>query len=127
MSIVGVDAGHIGPDDQFAGIDHVSDKRARKIRAVSAKSGHTTIAGGADKSSDDGNQAMIEKREKKFAAAASCLLHVWPSTAKRVAGQNKFGRIERNGAQAVFCESGGEQWLAKTLAVGRQPILQGGA
>jgi hypothetical protein len=94
----GEDPVHIGPDDQFVGVNDVSDEYAGEVRAVSAERGDTAVAGRTDKTSDDGNQIIGKKRQKNFAAASACFVNLRPGIAESFAGQDKLGRADGNRA-----------------------------
>src|ERR1700676_2092873 len=66
-----IDAVHVGPNHQLIGIDGVRDNRAGKIGAVAAQRGDAAVQRGADETSNHGNYASVEKREKQFAAASA--------------------------------------------------------
>src|ERR1700745_1045138 len=48
MRICGVDAVNVGPNDEFVGVQDVSDDGSRKIGAVAAESGDTAVRSCAD-------------------------------------------------------------------------------
>jgi hypothetical protein len=118
---------HIGPDDEFFGIEDVRDDGARVVGTVTAEGGDAAVGSGADEAGDHGNEAGVKQRVKRGTTALSGLLKVRLGFEERVAGEHKVGRSDRNGRDARFFERGGKEARAETLAEGRQAIGKLGA
>ena len=116
VGIGGVNTVDIGPDDEFFGVDDVSNDRAGKIGAVAAERGDATVGSRANESGDDGDKADFEKRKKSGAAASASLFEVRLGVAERVAGKDKIGGSDRDRSDADFFESGGEETSAEAFA-----------
>src|SRR5580693_4404980 len=76
VRIGSVDAVDVGPDHQFVGVNGVRNNRAGKIGAVAAQRSDAAVRGGADETSNYGNDVMEKKREQQLPAALAGSLEV---------------------------------------------------
>ena len=58
--IGGQHAVHVGPDDDFVGVEGRAENRGGIIRAAAAERGEHAVFGGADESGDHGNHAVLQ-------------------------------------------------------------------
>ena len=122
VRISGVDAIDVGPDDEFIGVDDVRNDGAGEIGTVAAESGDAAIGSSADETSDDRDDAGVEKREKNVAAAVFSLFEVWLGFTESVAGQNEFRGCHGHGRDARLFDGGGEEPGAEAFAKRGQAI-----
>ena len=125
--IGGVDAVYIGPDDEFVGVNDMSDDGSGKIGAVAAERGDATVGSCPDEAGYDGYDAGFEKRKENVAATLPGLFEMGLGIAESVASQNEFGRSDRNCGDARFFESRREEPDAETFAKGGETIEEFGA
>ena len=90
VGIGGVDAVDVSPDDEFIGIDDVSDDGTGKIGTVAAESGDAAIRSGADEAGNNGHDAGRKEREKNVAAALLGLFEMRLGVAESAAGEDEF-------------------------------------
>jgi hypothetical protein len=105
----------------------MGDQRTGKIRTVSAQSGHAPVAGGADESGHDRNEAISKKRQKNFPAAAPGFFDLRMSIAESIAGQHEFGRAYRHSGDTGFFQRRRKKTSAESFAIGSEAILERGA
>jgi uncharacterized phage protein gp47/JayE len=60
VGVGAVNAIDVGPDDQFGGVDNVSDDGSGKIGAVATEGGDAAVGCGPDETGHDGHEAIFE-------------------------------------------------------------------
>lgn len=127
VRIGSVNAVHVGPDDEFCGVEDVGDEGAGVVGTVAAESGDAAVGSGADEAGDDGDEPGVEQGEKNGATALFGLFEVRLGVAEGVAGKDEIGGSDGNGGDAGCFEGGGKEAGAETFAEGSEAIGKLGA
>jgi hypothetical protein len=122
VRVGGIDTVHVSPDDEFFGVHDVSDDSSRKIGTVATEGSDAAVGRGADETGDDGDDAVLEQREKDGAAALARLFEVRLGVAEIVAGQDKVRGRDGHGGDSGFFQRGGEKARTEAFSKGGEAI-----
>ena len=116
IRVGGKDAVNVGPNHEFVGVQDVSDDGTGEIGAVAAESGNAAVSSRADKTGDNRDDAILEKRLQNLAPAPFGLRQMRLRIAKGVTRDHEIRRAHGNRRHAGTLKRGREQTCAEPLA-----------